>query len=133
MTVSHSWMWTPRQGSDRACRLSSRGSSIAWHIAPTANRADRKTRTGVTAQLWDAEKAGAPPAPDRRPLLIGGSFYSVAYSPDGHTVLTGSTDQTAQLWDAATGKPDRYPLCRTKKPVYHAVLQPPMARRVLDR
>ena len=30
--------------------------------------------------------------------------YSVAFSPDGKQVLTGSDDGTARLWDAATGK-----------------------------
>ena len=30
---------------------------------------------------------------------------AVAYSPDGKTVLTGSGDKTARLWDASTGKP----------------------------
>jgi WD40 repeat protein/tetratricopeptide (TPR) repeat protein len=29
----------------------------------------------------------------------------VAYSPDGKTVLTGSRDNTARLWEAATGRP----------------------------
>ena len=27
---------------------------------------------------------------------------AVAFSPDGKTVLTGSRDNTARLWDAAT-------------------------------
>ena len=31
------------------------------------------------------------------------SITSTAFSPDGSKVLTGSTDQTAMLWDAATG------------------------------
>jgi WD40 repeat protein/transcriptional regulator with XRE-family HTH domain len=30
-------------------------------------------------------------------------LYAVAYSPDGKTVLTGSIDTTARLWDAETG------------------------------
>jgi WD40 repeat protein len=30
-------------------------------------------------------------------------FYSVAFSPDGHTVLSGSNDGTMHLWDIATG------------------------------
>jgi len=35
---------------------------------------------------------------------------AVAFSPDGQTVLTGSTDTTARLWDARTGKPLHEPL-----------------------
>jgi WD40 repeat protein len=35
-----------------------------------------------------------------RPLAVTG----VAFSPDGRRVLTGSLDQTARVWDAATGK-----------------------------
>src|SRR5262249_25929636 len=30
---------------------------------------------------------------------------AAAFSPDGKTVLTGSQDNTARLWQAATGKP----------------------------
>jgi eukaryotic-like serine/threonine-protein kinase len=35
---------------------------------------------------------------------------TVAYGPDGKAVLTGSTDGTARLWEAATGKPLAPPL-----------------------
>ena len=34
----------------------------------------------------------------------------MAYSPDGKTVLTGSDDNTARVWDAATGQPIGPPL-----------------------
>ena len=34
-----------------------------------------------------------------------GRVESVAFSPDGKIILTGSDDFTARLWDAATGKP----------------------------
>ena len=37
------------------------------------------------------------------PLLHDGHIMAVAFSPDGATVLTGSDDNTARLWDAKTG------------------------------
>jgi len=39
-----------------------------------------------------------------------GFVVAVAFSPDGGTVLTGSSDNTARLWDARTGKPLTAPL-----------------------
>jgi len=36
--------------------------------------------------------------------------YAVAFSPDGRTILTGCSDHTARLWDAATGQPRGNPL-----------------------
>ena len=54
---------------------------------------------------------GGPPlgrddrAADHAPLRHDGSLRALAISPDGRTVLTGSYDRTAQLWDKATGKP----------------------------
>jgi len=40
-------------------------------------------------------------------LLQGGhagALTSAAFSPDGRQVLTGSTDSSLRLWDAATGR-----------------------------
>jgi WD40 repeat protein len=34
-----------------------------------------------------------------------GGVEAVAFSPDGKTVLTGSDDKTARLWETGTGKP----------------------------
>ncbi|ETA02308.1 WD-40 repeat-containing protein [Frankia casuarinae] len=36
-------------------------------------------------------------------LTLPGSAQSCAFSPDGHLLATASTDDTAQLWDVATG------------------------------
>jgi WD40 repeat protein len=33
-----------------------------------------------------------------------GWVESVAYSPDGKHIVSGSRDQTVKVWDAATGK-----------------------------
>lgn len=46
--------------------------------------------------------------PDNQARLVAqlahtGPVYSVAFSPDGRLVLTGSQDSTASLWHAATG------------------------------
>jgi dipeptidyl aminopeptidase/acylaminoacyl peptidase len=39
----------------------------------------------------------------------------VAFSPDGQTVLTGSWDKTARLWDAKTGQQKDSPLTHKDK------------------
>jgi WD40 repeat protein/serine/threonine protein kinase len=39
------------------------------------------------------------------PLRHGGNARTVAFSPDGKLIATGSDDATARLWDAATGEP----------------------------
>ena len=49
-------------------------------------------------------------SPSARHCSIKRRSRAVAFSPDGKTVLTGSDDGTARLWDAATGKPIGPPL-----------------------
>jgi WD40 repeat protein len=48
---------------------------------------------------------------------------AVAFSPDGNTVLTGSRDNTAQLWDARSGKPFSAPL-QHRSPVQAIAFSP---------
>ena len=45
-----------------------------------------------------------------RTFRHGARILAVAFSPDGQTVLTGSEDNTARLWNAATGTPLGEPL-----------------------
>lgn len=35
------------------------------------------------------------------------SIYDVAFSPDGHTLVTGSPDQTVRFWEVSAGQPGR--------------------------
>jgi WD40 repeat protein len=39
-----------------------------------------------------------------KPLRHDGFVFSASISPDGKWVITTSSDQTARLWEAATGK-----------------------------
>src|SRR5437667_388015 len=78
--------------------------SEACAIAPMAKRSSPAAGTGPqdrTARLWDIA-TGKPRGPA---LSHQGAVATVAFGPDGRTVLTGSDDGTARLWDAATGKP----------------------------
>ena len=45
--------------------------------------------------------------------LTGHSKYvrSVAYSPDGKHIVSGSGDRTVKVWDSQTGKEVRVLLC----------------------
>jgi WD40 repeat protein len=50
-----------------------------------------------TARLWNAATG------QLLHTLHGDMVYSVAYAPDGKTVLTGGRDMIGHLWDAQTG------------------------------
>ena len=47
--------------------------------------------------------------PNKRSRATAEQCTSVAFSPDGQRIVTGSEDRTAKVWDAATGRGDSSP------------------------
>jgi WD40 repeat protein/tetratricopeptide (TPR) repeat protein/tRNA A-37 threonylcarbamoyl transferase component Bud32 len=76
------------------------GRSRFGGIDPFDPTGRRRGESGDQARLWDVAKGTL-----LRSLPHDGAVLAVAFSPDGRRILTGSADQTAQLWDAATGRP----------------------------
>jgi WD40 repeat protein len=64
---------------------------------------DRVIRTNLAAWCYRLVSL-------RLRLVHTGRVLALAYGPDGRVVLTGGDDQTARLWDVATGDPLTPPL-----------------------
>jgi hypothetical protein len=70
----------------------------SWHQAPAANAADSAIAQGEI-KLWDV-------ASGREVRTLSGHtdwVWSVAFSPDGRLLASGSWDTTIKLWEVASG------------------------------
>jgi eukaryotic-like serine/threonine-protein kinase len=119
---------------------------IRIHDAASGKELARYEGSDVWIMNWELRHAGLSPfSPDGKKLLaygkdgLGlldvqtgkqlaafrghiGAVTSALFSPDGRFVVTASDDQTARVWDAATGK--EVHLLRHKSRVQFAVMMP---------
>ena len=117
----------PRRSDDPHRKLGQHGAAVGRHHRPSHWPASGSF--GLCVQPWlSAPTAGrsSPAATTRRrgfgisppasrsvsPCSIGFG-ESMAFSPDGKTIVTGWSDRSARLWDAATGQPIGPPMPHT--------------------
>ncbi|MFN9624250.1 MAG: caspase family protein [Cyanobacteriota bacterium] len=70
------------------------------------NKDYKEDRHAHALRLWDSA-TGKPIGPPLQGHTS--SVASVAFSPDGRRIVSGSWDKTLRLWDAATGQPLGFP------------------------
>ncbi|HTU88558.1 MAG TPA: hypothetical protein VMF69_00535, partial [Gemmataceae bacterium] len=81
------------------------------------------TLTGSLLQRWD-EESGRPLYPDTGSLGHASPVVALAFSPDGRTLATSSTDDTIRLWDLATRRPRTFPARTCKATSRYEIFRP---------
>jgi WD40 repeat protein/serine/threonine protein kinase/tetratricopeptide (TPR) repeat protein len=98
-------VWDLAGGAAPASALVSNEHPVAWRqarIVVFSPRANRMVTDFDFLRLWDT-RTGRLVADLQS--LTGRSILTKAFSADGRQLVTGSTDGTARVWDAATGRP----------------------------
>jgi WD40 repeat protein/tetratricopeptide (TPR) repeat protein len=86
------------------------GPGLLWMVQTLKDATDSGDSTWQRAARANLA-AWRPHLPPLRAIFSHeGEVRTVAFSPDGQTVLTGSSDKTARLWDTASGRPIGQPM-----------------------
>ncbi len=83
------------------------GSQTKMALRDFKRRTDTGIEIGITQATLDALRSTASPLTIESIVTLHGHYddvNSVAFSPDGRQVVTASSDTTARVWDAATGR-----------------------------
>jgi WD40 repeat protein len=85
---------------------------------------------GSQVALWDVDKLSWKTIGSPRERHTGSEVNSVAFSPDGRRIVSGSDDKTLRLWDVASGKLIGEPLVGHAKAVRSVAFSPDGRRLV---
>lgn len=102
------WQWrssvTAREAAQSRQLAAESNSLITSNPELASLLAIQAYRTSHTPEARESLNNAAALPLHRRLSGHSSDVYPVAFSPDGHTLASGSADGTARLWDTATGK-----------------------------